>query len=172
VCFENSLDSGAPFYDTFKTKDGKYMAVGSLEPQFYVKLMEGLSLELDQFTDFEENREIITREFLKKSQEEWTHIFDSLDACVTPVLDLEEAPKHPQNNFRKAFVQNPHTMTWEPEPAPKLSRTPGKARLESPDPAVGEHTVEILKESGYDSESIRSLLDAGTVETAVLNSKL
>ena len=148
------------------------MAVASLEPQFYAKLMEGLNLEIDQYSDFEESRTTITEKFLSKTQEEWINIFDVLDACVTPVLELEDASKHAHNSFRNAFVHNPHTDVWEPEAAPRLSRTPGKANLELPDPLVGQQTVEILKENGYDSETIKKLVEAGAVEIPELNSKL
>jgi alpha-methylacyl-CoA racemase len=170
------LDSGAHFYETYKTLDAKYMAVGSLEPQFYEKLMEGLGLTsesdyVEQFGDFEEGKAILAKKFASKTQQEWTEIFDKLDACVTPVLEMEEAPLHRLNQSRNAFFKS-HCGQWDPEPAPRLSRTPGKINVSNPDPEIGEQTVEILKEAGFESEAITAFIEDGVVGAAEIKSKL
>lgn len=142
------------------------MAVGSLEPQFYAKLMEGLELDLPQLSDFESSRESIASKFLSMTQNEWVKIFSRLDACVTPILELSEAPKDPQNEFRKSFVQNPHSHQWEPAPAPKLSRTPGVVKFRGSDLIPGENSSEVLKEHGYSEADIENLITEKIIQGA------
>jgi len=138
------------------------MAVGSLEPQFYARLMEGLQLDIPQFSDFESSKLVIKTQFLSKTQEEWVRVFSKLDACVSPVVEMAEAHKDPHNVSRGSFLQNPHTGKWEAAPAPKLSRTPGTVAFNSTMP--GEHTIEILKEFGYSEEECNGLIKEGVVE--------
>jgi alpha-methylacyl-CoA racemase len=105
------LDSGAHFYDTYKTKDGEFMAVGSLEPQFYDQLLKGLELSEEDAPqngsseDLEKVRKIFTEKFASKTRAQWTEIFDKLDACVTPVLNLPEVQNYSHNKARTSFVQ-------------------------------------------------------------------
>ncbi|CAL8121982.1 unnamed protein product [Orchesella dallaii] len=174
---ENWLDGGAHFYDTYETKDGKYMAVGSIEPQFYQQLMQGLEMTsedtyIEQFSDFEEGKKKIAKKFSERTQAEWSSIFDKLDACVTPVLDIDEAPEQEPNVSRKSFTKSSTTGNWEPEPAPKLSRTPGQTALVKRCPGIGEHTVEILNEIGYNSGSIKELIASEIVTAPEAKSKL
>ncbi|XP_021958754.1 alpha-methylacyl-CoA racemase [Folsomia candida] len=174
---QNWLDTGAHFYDTYKTKDGKWMAVGALEPQFYHKFMEGLlghsdsDKFIDQFADFEEGKAQISKIFLTKTRAEWETIFDEFDACVTPVLEMEEAPCHALNKEREAFVQNEENGRWEPQPAPKLSRTPGTVSC-CKDPEVGEHSIEVLEEMGLKMEEIQKLIQSGSVGVSANAAKL
>jgi alpha-methylacyl-CoA racemase len=128
----NLLDGGAPFYDTYQAADGGFLAVGSLEPQFYAALLEGLDLADDpdlpsQFDikAWPELRRRFTERFLEKTRDEWTAIFEPLDACVSPVLSLTEAPLHPHNEARRAFIEVGGIV--QPAPAPRLQRTPAKA---------------------------------------------
>jgi alpha-methylacyl-CoA racemase len=106
----NLLDTGAPFYDTYETADGKYMSVGSIEPQFYAALLDGLGLageDLPHQYDRErwpETAALFTETFKSKSRAQWTEIFDGTDACVAPVVTLPEALEHPHNVARKTFV--------------------------------------------------------------------
>ncbi|CAG7701517.1 unnamed protein product [Allacma fusca] len=170
---ENLLDGGSHFYNTYKTKDGKYMAVGAIERQFYEKFIQGMGLEgtevhENQFSDWVQHKETVGNRFLTKTQKEWTEIFEGTDACVTPILELDEAPYHHQNANRQSFSQNPYTEYWEPEPAPKLSRTPGKANLSRPDPEIGENTVEILSAIGYNGAAIKDLIEKEIVEATAL----
>jgi len=166
----NLLDSGAHFYETYKTKDGKYMCVGSLEPQFYKILLEKLNItddDLPQFDDFDEMKVKLAQIFSEKNQDEWCKIFDGTDACVTPVLDQEEALDHPQNKARGSFLPN-----GMPRPAPLLSRTPAVASSSPNNLEFGSHTREILAEAGFTEQDIGDLLDRRIIEQANIKSKL
>jgi len=162
---QNFLDGGAAFYDTYRTKDDEYMAVGALEPQFYAQLLEKLGEtedELPQFGDPEGTREKLRLIFAGKTRAEWTEIFEGSDACVTPVVDLQEAPLHPHNKARNSFVQDANGV-HSPVPAPRLSRTPAVANVSDGDPEMGKHTVKVLQEIGYSSQEIDSLLEKGVI---------
>eukprot|EP00794_Sanderia_malayensis_P009973 gene9973-10996_t len=159
------LDSGAPCYDTYETKDGKFVAVGALEPQFYQNLVQGLGLEkefphnLDQST-WPSMRSRFTEVFATKTQDEWMRTFENKDACILPVLDLDEAPKHPHNIARISFSQGriDDSDFWQPNPAPKLSRSPA-VDINTPQPQNGENTVEILmQEGGYSKNEVDCFL--------------
>ncbi|XP_061589660.1 alpha-methylacyl-CoA racemase [Cololabis saira] len=173
---ENMLDTGAPFYDTYKTSDGKYMAVGAIEPQFYEQLLKGLELDTRamppqlSLSDWPELRRILTERFASKTQADWTRIFDGTDACVTPVLSFDHVSSHPHNQERGSFIKEPSGEEC-PRPAPVLSRTPAEPCLKS-DPVVGEHTVEVLEEYGFASAEIKKMLAAGIVGTNAETSKL
>lgn len=173
---QNMLDSGAPFYDTYQTSDGKYMAVGAIESQFYKELLKGLDLESAElphqmsFNDWPELRHIFTERFASKTQEEWAGIFDGTDACVTPVLSFDEVSSHPHNQERGSFIQD-SSGEESPRPAPVLCRTPAEPCL-TPDPLIGEHTVEVLQEYGFTSVQIEHLLAAGVIESHGAKAKL
>ena len=115
---ENLLDGGASFYDTYETADGGFMAVGSLEPAFYQALLTGLGLPGDSPRL---PREVLAERFLSRTRDEWTAVFEGLDACVAPVLSPTEAPAHPHNRARGTFV-DVDGLT-QPGPAPRFSRT-------------------------------------------------
>ncbi|XP_062898786.1 alpha-methylacyl-CoA racemase isoform X1 [Mobula hypostoma] len=165
---ENLLDSGAPFYETYKTSDGKYMAVGAIEPHFYEQFLKGLGLDSAKLapqmsqSDWPEMKRIFAEAFATKSQEQWCKIFDGTDACVTPVLSFEEAPNHPHNQERGSFVTDENGQV-SPRPAPVLSRTPATVNL-GRNPEVGEHTQLVLTEYGFTKEQINMLLSAGVIE--------
>jgi len=166
----NLLDSGAHFYETYKTKDGKYMCVGALEPQFYNILQDKLNVsddELPQFDDFDEMKEKLAKIFSMKTRDEWCSIFDGTDACVSPVLEQEEAGKHPQNMARGSFLEN-----GMPRPAPILSRTPAVASSSPNNLDFGSHTTEILSEAGFTDKDIDTLLEKRIIEQADIKSKL
>lgn len=124
----NMLDGGAPYYDTYETADGKYMAVGAIEPQFYAELVKGLELDPAELpgqhdpTRWPELRQILTDRFLSKTRDEWTKIFDCTDACTTPVLTFAEAPQDPHIAARGGIIE----LEGVPQhaPAPRFSRTP------------------------------------------------
>lgn len=157
---KNILDSGAHFYETYKTKDGKYMSVGALEPKFYAELLKGLELnDVAQFDSFEENKNLFASIFAQKTQKEWCDIFQDLDACVAPVLTLDEAPQHPHNVERKAFV-NEQSI---PTPAPKLSRTPAVSQATKKSACLGENTESILRDLNYADEEIAELEREGVI---------
>ncbi|KAM6901287.1 alpha-methylacyl-CoA racemase [Lycodopsis pacificus] len=173
---QNMLDSGAPFYDTYETADGKHMAVGAIEPQFYTQLLRGLELDAGalppqmSFTDWPELRRIFIECFASKSQAEWSRIFDGTDACVTPVLSLDEVSSHPHNQERASFMKDA-SGEESPRPAPVLSRTPAEPCLAA-DPVIGEHTVDVLNEYGFTSADIDQMLKAGVVECNPAKAKL
>ncbi|MGY0490493.1 CaiB/BaiF CoA transferase family protein [Streptomyces sp. WG-D5] len=123
----NLLDGGAPFYGTYETADGQYMAVGALEQQFYAQFAEllGLGEAADARGDlsrWSELREAVATRFKERTRDEWTAVFEGSDACVAPVLSLREAPHHPHLAARGTFVE--HGGLTQPAPAPRFSATP------------------------------------------------
>lgn len=173
---QNMLDGGAPFYDTYKTADGEYMAVGAIEPQFYGELLKGLELDAGDLppqmsmADWPELRRIFTQRFASKTQADWSRIFDGTDACVTPVLSFDQVSSHPHNQERASFMKD-SSGEESPRPAPVLSRTPAEPCL-APDPVIGEHTVEVLNEYGFTSAEVDQMLTAGVVECNAVKAKL
>lgn len=172
----NWLDSGAHFYDTYETSDGRYMAVGAIEPQFYHQFISLLGLnpeEVGQFDDFDAMKKLIQDQFKKKTVTDWMEVFDGKDACVTPVLTLDEAPLHRHNTERESFI--PSTTAdgqFEPRPAPHLSRTPGIVAKGTTSPQTGQHTIEVLDELGYTQSEIEHFLLDGVVKQAKEKSHL
>ncbi|XP_044758667.1 alpha-methylacyl-CoA racemase [Coccinella septempunctata] len=158
---ENVLDSGYHFYEVYETKDGKYLSVGSLEPQFYHDLLKGLGLSSDDAPQYDTNmKEVFSNIFKEKDLKEWLKIFENLDACVAPVLSIVEAPLHPHNIEQEAFYEL--EGKFHPSPAPKLSRTPGSAKNKKV-PEIGEHTQSILRSLNYSDEQISELERNGCV---------
>ncbi|XP_048360122.1 alpha-methylacyl-CoA racemase [Sphaerodactylus townsendi] len=166
---ENLLDSGAPFYETYETSDGKFMAVGAIEPQFYKQLISGLGLDShklpDQydFSGWPEMKKKFADLFSKKTQAEWCGIFDNTDACVTPVLSFDDVALHPHNKQRGAFLKNDQEEI-SPRPSPLLSRTPATPSSKR-DPFIGEHTEEILLDYGFSKEEIAQLKSLKVIES-------
>jgi len=128
----NLLDGGAPFYRSYRTRDGRYVAVGSLEPRFYRLLIEKAGLPAERFpaemdsARWPELREALRAAFLEKTREEWCEIMEGTDVCFAPVLDYTEAPDHPHNRARGSFVELDGMV--QPGPAPRFSRTPAEIR--------------------------------------------
>ncbi|XP_013223627.2 alpha-methylacyl-CoA racemase [Columba livia] len=165
---ENLLDGGAPFYETYRTSDGKYMAVGAIEPQFYEQLIKGLNLDSDElpsqlsFSDWPEMKKKFASIFAQKTQAEWCSIFDGTDACVTPVLSFDDVASHQHNKQRSSFIKNDQEEI-SPRPAPLLSRTPAVPSFKR-DPFIGEHTEEILLEYGFTKQEITKLYSDKVIE--------
>ncbi len=162
----NLLDGGAPFYETYRTKDGQHMSVGAIEPQFYAALLKGLGLDaaampqqMDQST-WQETAARFGEIFATKTRDEWCAVFDGTDACVAPVLHLGEAGEHPHNRARRLLVADQRGKL-EPAPAPRLSRTPGDASR--PLPQVGEHTRAVLGEYEFSEAEIARLTESGAI---------
>lgn len=159
---ENMLDSGAHFYDTYQTKDGKFMSVGAIESQFYEALAKIMGIEdvQNQFDDDDLKRKILTEKFLSKTQAEWSKIFDEIDACVFPVLTPNEARQH-QHNTDCASFSNTDKDVPIPNPAPKLSRTPAVLAKQQHHYGKDElnENLEILKEIGIKKSEIKELLE-------------
>jgi alpha-methylacyl-CoA racemase len=122
------LDGGAPFYRTYETADGKYMAVGAIEPQFFAQLRDGLGISADEVPNqldigaFPEMHKIFTDRFARKTRDEWTEIFSGTDACVTPVLTWTEAAQNEHLRARSTLVEA--NGVDQAAPAPRFSRTP------------------------------------------------
>eukprot|EP01117_Protostelium_nocturnum_P009781 TRINITY_DN3494_c0_g2_i1.p1 TRINITY_DN3494_c0_g2~~TRINITY_DN3494_c0_g2_i1.p1 ORF type:complete len:389 (-),score=164.62 TRINITY_DN3494_c0_g2_i1:82-1248(-) len=165
----NMLDSGAHFYDVYETKDGKYLSVGAIEPQFYKLLIKGMGLENEKLpsqndsSKWPEMKEKFKNVFLSKTRDEWSEIFGSSDACVAPVIHLDELDKHPQAIARKIYSPNEEGIIM-PNPAPKLSRTPGKAQQFSAILMPGQHSLQILKEFGFSDQAAKDLCDRKIVK--------
>ena len=163
----NLLDGGAPFYATYACADGKFLAAGPIEPQFYRLFLERAGIADPQLagqydlTAWPAQREKLATIFATRPRDEWCALLEGSDACVSPVLDLDEAPLHPHNQARSAFVVIDDVL--QPAPAPRLSRTPGAIR-NSP-PAPGEDTCAVLRDWGYAQDEIDVLLAAGTIGT-------
>ncbi len=160
----NLLDGGAPFYDTYVCADGLSMAVGALEPQFFAELVSVLGIDVDPASQYDRAawpaiRRELTVAFLEKTRDEWAEIFAGRDACVAPVLSLDEAPQHPHLQERGTFVEVDGMV--QPAPAPRFSRTP--AADVAPPPERGAHTDAVLAELGLDTEEIAALRAAGTI---------
>jgi alpha-methylacyl-CoA racemase len=143
---ENLLDGGAPFYDTYATADGRYVAVGALEPHFYAALLAGLGLsdaglpEQGDQSRWPELRAALATRFATRTRDEWTAVFADTDACVSPVLSPGEAAGHPHSQARGAFTEVAGIV--QPSPAPRFSRTPAAAA--SPPPAGPEPLADAL----------------------------
>ncbi|MFF8447590.1 CaiB/BaiF CoA transferase family protein [Streptomyces leeuwenhoekii] len=127
----NLLDGGCPFYGTYETADGRYMAVGALERHFYDEFLTLLGIPdqapaRDDPARWEELREAIAARFRTRTRDEWTAVFEGSDACVAPVLSLREAPHHPHLAARGTFTD--HGGLTQPAPAPRFSATPTAVR--------------------------------------------
>jgi alpha-methylacyl-CoA racemase len=161
----NLLDTGAPFYDTYACKDGKHVAVGAIEPQFYALLLEGLGLtgELSggqhDVAQWPEHRRRIAEVLGTRTRDEWAAAFESSDACLTPVLSLHEAPTHPHMAARGIFLEQDGVM--QPGPAPRFSRTPGVVRSGPRRP--GQDTEKSLTAWGFSADELPQLLADGVI---------
>lgn len=155
----NKLDGGAHFYDTYETRDGKYISIGSIEPQFYQKLRELAGLSDEPFSEqgnrarWPEMKAALAEVFLQKTRGEWCELMEGTDVCFAPVLDLEEAQIHPHNQARETYVAVGSMM--QPAPAPRFSRTQSEVR--HPARPYGSDTVEVFTELGYAREQLIEL---------------
>jgi alpha-methylacyl-CoA racemase len=161
----NLLDGGAHFYDTYQCSDGKWISIGSIEPQFYALLLEKTGINDPDFAAqmdrgrWDSLREKLGHVIAQKTQQEWCQIMDATDVCFAPVLDLDEAPKHAHNVARKTFVEIDGVV--QPAPAPRFSATPGA--IQGPPPAVGAHDQQALTEWGFTGDQIAALRSAGAL---------
>jgi alpha-methylacyl-CoA racemase len=161
----NLLDGGAPFYGAYACADGKHLAVGPIEPQFYRTFMEKAGIDdpdlAGQYdlSNWPLQREKLAAILVTRTRDEWCALLEGTDACVSPVLDLDEAPQHPHNQARGAFVVVDDVL--QPAPAPRLSRTPGAIR--SAPPLAGQDTEVVLREWGFTQEEVEALLAEGAI---------
>jgi alpha-methylacyl-CoA racemase len=163
----NLLDTGAHFYDVYETKDGKFVSIGSIEPQFYAELLRLTGLDQDPDLPWQNDKtawpamkDRITEIFKAKTRDEWCEVMEGTDVCFAPVLSMGEAPEHPHNVERGTFVELDGIV--QPAPAPRFSRTPGA--VARPPSHAGQHTDEVLAEwLGTASADITKLRDTGAV---------
>jgi alpha-methylacyl-CoA racemase len=145
----NMLDTGAPYYDTYETSDGRYVAVGPIEPQFYAAMLTGLGLdpaELPAQNDmarWPELKAVFTETFLKQDRDHWAKVFEGTDACVTPVLSFAEVLDEPHITERDTFY-DAGTDGLQPRPAPRFSRS--TTDTPTPPRVPGEDTEAVLEE--------------------------
>ncbi|MDQ3782635.1 MAG: CoA transferase [Actinomycetota bacterium] len=161
---DNLLDGGAPFYTTYRTADGRFVAVGALEPQFFAALLDGLGLEGDAPVQLDrsgwpEMRRRFAARFAQSTLAQWTETFAGTDACVAPVLTMSEVAQHPHTVARGGFIDVGGVL--QTAPAPRFSRS-------RPDPptapvAPGSDTDAVLSASGFTATEIAALRAAGTV---------
>ena len=159
----NLLDSGAPWYDTYATLDGRYMAVGAIEPKFYAQLIERLGLADQELpaqherTRWPELRAALASAFRSKTRDAWCAVFNASDACVAPVLSFAEAAAHPHHQARAGSI----TLNGieQPAPAPRLGRTPGQVRHGPPERGARGH--EALADWGFTPTDIERLAAQG-----------
>ncbi|MDX5331292.1 MAG: CoA transferase [Caulobacteraceae bacterium] len=162
---ENLLDGGAHFYDTYQCKDGRWVSIGSIEPQFYALLLEKTGITDPAFQqqmnrgEWDNLRAKLAEVIATKTRDEWTEIMGGTDVCFAPVLDMDEAPLHPHNAARKTFIEVSGVV--QPAPAPRFSATPGA--VQGPPPAIGAHDEEALSEWGFSDQAIAALRQSGAI---------
>ena len=161
----NVLDTGAPFYDTYETADGKFISLGSLEPQFYAELIQRLGLEGEDLPNqmdrngWDTLRDRFTALFKTKTRDEWDAILAGSDACYAPVLTMSEATNNEHIKARKTIIERGGVP--QPAPAPRFSRTAPEVARDAPWP--GQHTDEALADWGVDGAEITKLRETGAI---------
>ena len=164
----NLLDGAAPYYRCYKTADEKFVAVGCIEPQFFAAMMERLPVDAEAYggqndrARWAEQQAMLAAVFAGKSRDDWEKLFAGSDACVTPVLDYEEAAAHPANAARQTHIAE---ASWtHPQIAPRLASQPLAESFGMP--AKGEDYEVILADAGVDAADVTALLEAGAVVAA------
>jgi alpha-methylacyl-CoA racemase len=162
----NLLDTGAHFYDVYETADGKFVSVGSIEPQFYAELLRltgladdpGFRAQMDR-GQWPTLKARIGEVFRTKTRDEWCEIMEHTDVCFAPVLTMGEAAQHPHNVARGTFVEV--AGVTQPRPAPRFSRT--DPEIERPPAHAGQHSREVLLDWGFAGADVDKLVDVGAV---------
>ncbi|WP_288251522.1 CaiB/BaiF CoA-transferase family protein [uncultured Hydrogenophaga sp.] len=159
----NMLDGGRPWYGVYETADGKHVAIGAIERPFYAELLHKLGLDPDTLpgqhdaAGWPELQARLAAVFRTRTRDDWCTLLQDSDACFAPVLDMDEAPQHPHNRARGAFVEVAGVN--QPAPAPRLSRTPGA--IAGPAAHAGQHTRAALAAWGLDLKAVDALLSSG-----------
>ena len=160
----NLLDGATHFYDSYECKDGKFVSLGSIEPQFYSILLDKMKLDSNEFSEqmnkekWNEYKAEFKKVFLSKTRDEWCGIMEGTDICFAPVLSMDEAINHPHNKERNSFSTIDEVT--QPSPAPLFSETPSKIKhLQNP---IGEDTKEILDSIGW-TEQIDDLISSNVI---------
>jgi alpha-methylacyl-CoA racemase len=161
----NFLDGAAPFYASYECGDGRYVAIGPIEPQFYRELLLKCGIDDPHFANQWERAEWpalkakLAAMFKTRSRDAWCTLLEGSDACFAPVLSMSEAPLHAHNAARATFVESNGAM--QPAPAPRFDRTPSE--LPPPAPAIGTDGVDLLRVAGRSESEIEALIEAGVV---------
>ena len=146
----NLLDGAAHFYDTYECKDGKYVSIGSIEPQFYALLLAKTGINDAEFdaqmdkSKWPDLKQKLGNVLKSKTRDEWSEIMEGTDVCFAPVLDWDEAIAHPHNQARETFIEFEGVM--QPAPTPRFSKTPGE--IQGISPGRGQHNGEVLSDWG------------------------
>jgi alpha-methylacyl-CoA racemase len=161
----NLFDGGAPFYNVYETRDGRYVSIAPMEPRFYALLLEKIGLDPEGLPDQYDNtrwpelRERLAEVFLTRTRDEWSELLEGSDACYAPVLTLSEARDYPHNRARNTFLEGGNSS--ELAPTPRLSKTPGEVK---PSPAwVGADTRAVLLEAGFSEAEVEALRAGGAI---------
>ncbi|MEZ4215820.1 MAG: CaiB/BaiF CoA-transferase family protein [Myxococcota bacterium] len=161
----NMLDTGAHFYDVYETSDGKYVSIGSIEPQFYAELLDKVGLagrELPRQMARDEwpaMKERLAAIFRTRTRDEWCALMEGSDVCFAPVLSMDEAPRHPHNRERSTFVEVAGFL--QPAPAPRFDRT--RPAVPAPPAHPGQHTDRALADWGFGADEIAKLRAAKAI---------
>lgn len=161
----NMLDGGAHFYGTYQCSDGKWIAIGSIEPQFYALLVEkagldGVDLAAQRTPEtWPQMRERLAGVFARRTRAQWCELMEGSDVCFSPVLSMDDAPHHPHNAARQTFVEIDGVT--QPAPAPRFSATP--AAIDAPPGRAGANTLQILRGIGVDEEAIEAMRRARAI---------
>jgi alpha-methylacyl-CoA racemase len=159
----NRLDSGAPWYNVYETRDGKHVGIAANEARFYRNALKLLGLDgVDPAQQHDRStwpamKQRFAAAFRTRNRDEWVALAANTESCITPVLSLAEAPTHPQLQARRTFVDVEGVV--QPAPAPRFSRT--AASIQRPPPRAGEHTDEVLRDWGFSSVEVDALMAAG-----------
>lgn len=164
----NLLDTGAFFYEVYETADGRYISLGSIEPQFYAEMASLTGLAQEPGGAPEQNdraswpslKQRMAELIKTKTRDEWCELMEGTDACFAPVLDPGEAPSHPHNVHRATFVDIEGVT--QPAPAPRFSRS--VAAVERPPARAGQHTDEALGDWGFSADEVTKLREVGAVK--------
>ena len=161
----NLLDTGAHFYDAYECKDGKYVSIGSIEPQFYKELLERTGLAAEQLphqmdkSRWAELKDKLTAVFKTKTRAEWCALMEGTDVCFAPVLSMREATEHPHIVARHTFVEVDGLS--QPAPAPRFSRS--EAAIQGPPAQAGAHTDAALRDWGVAEDRLQKLRAGGAI---------
>jgi alpha-methylacyl-CoA racemase len=157
----NILDTGAPWYDTYETRDGKYVAIGAIEPKFFEELVARLGLKelppQNERAGWPAMRKAFAAAFRSRTRDEWCSVFEGSDACFAPVLTFSEARRHPHNVARHGFVTQ--AGVEQPAPAPRFSATPASVQRDPPERGGGGR--EALADWGFADAEIERLAGGG-----------
>ena len=164
----NFLDGSAPFYGSYECADGRYVAIGPIEPQFYRELLQKCGIDDPHFAKQWERAEWpalkakLAAMFKTRSRDAWSALLEGSEACFAPVLSMSEAPLHAHNVARATFVESNGAM--QPAPAPRFDRTPSE--LPPAAPAIGADGVDLLRAAGRSEAEIEALIEARVVHRA------